>query len=205
MDTKRRGRARPMPVEDRQAMIASAAIPLFIERGASLTTREIADELGIAEGTIFRAFGDKDALVRSVIDAFFEEENQRLTSALEAPGLGVAEKMRVLIRESHTRAKGVFAMLSLLDHAEAREYMKNRREHPFEEAIAAAFSDERVEFNLPKDRLSTVLRLLIIAASAPRLGGAAALTDDELVTFALHGLIGQPPSESVTGDSSRKD
>ena len=186
-------------------MIASAAIPLFIERGTSLTTREIADELGVAEGTIFRAFGDKDALVRSVIDAFFEEENQRLTSALEASGLSLAEKLRVLIRESRLRAKGVFAMLSLLDPAEAREYLKNRREHPFEEAIAAAFAEEEVEFNLSKERLGPFLRLLLIAASAPGLGGAAALTDDELVSFALHGLIGKPPSQSTTGNAGRKD
>ena len=59
-----RQRAQPMTPDDRRAMIAEQAIPLFIEFGSSLTTRQLAEHLGIAEGTIFRAFGDKDALVR---------------------------------------------------------------------------------------------------------------------------------------------
>ena len=62
-----RQRAQPMTPEDRRAMIAEQAIPLFIEFGSSLTTRQLAESLGIAEGTIFRAFGDKDALVRASV------------------------------------------------------------------------------------------------------------------------------------------
>lgn len=186
-------------------MIAAAAIPLFIERGASLTTREIADELGIAEGTIFRAFGDKETLVRSVIDAFFDEENQRLASVLEAPELGVVEKLQVIIRESRTRAKGMFVMLSLLEPVDAREYLKNQSPDAFEATIAAAFDAETMDFNLPKERLGTLLRFLIFATSASRMGASTPLTDDDLVNFALYGFIGQKPSGDPTGYASRKD
>jgi AcrR family transcriptional regulator len=52
-----------MSPEQRREMIVRAALPLVVEYGTSVTTAQIARAAGIGEGTIFRAFGDKDALV----------------------------------------------------------------------------------------------------------------------------------------------
>lgn len=186
-------------------MIAVSAIPLFIEHGGSLTTRQIADDLGIAEGTIFRAFGDKDALVRAVVDAFFAQTQQTVAPELAQPGLGLAAKLHVVIRAARARARGVFAMLSLLDPAEAREYMKRRRAGHFEEMVAAAFAAEAAELSVPPERLGALIRLLVIAASAPRTAGEAPISDEELVAFALYGIAGRPPHEDTAGAARGKD
>ena len=61
--TPPRVRAAALPVEERRAAIVTAALPLFLEGGARVTTREIATAAGIAEGTIFRVFDDKHALI----------------------------------------------------------------------------------------------------------------------------------------------
>ena len=45
-------------------MIVDAALPLILEHGERVTTRQIADAAGIAEGTIFRAFTDKDDVIQ---------------------------------------------------------------------------------------------------------------------------------------------
>ncbi|TMR39695.1 TetR/AcrR family transcriptional regulator [Nonomuraea zeae] len=52
-----------MSPEQRREMIVRAALPLVVEYGTSLTTAQVARAAGIGEGTIFRAFGDKDALL----------------------------------------------------------------------------------------------------------------------------------------------
>ncbi|MDN5755991.1 MAG: TetR/AcrR family transcriptional regulator [Micrococcaceae bacterium] len=180
-----------MSAEERRTMIATSAIPLYLEQGASVTSRQLADHLGIAEGTIFRVFGDKAALVRSVVDAFFDQTHQGLGPELEDPDLDVEQKLRVLIRNARARARGVFTMISLLEPGEAHEYMKHRREGHFEQTAAAAFAADAAQLNIPPQKLGALIRLLVIAASAPRMGGGDPLSDDELVDFALHGIIGQ--------------
>src|SRR4051794_19653061 len=52
-----------MSPDDRRKAILDALIPLLVERGGDVTTREIARAAGIAEGTIFRVFPDKATLL----------------------------------------------------------------------------------------------------------------------------------------------
>jgi AcrR family transcriptional regulator len=62
-----------MPPQERRAAIVAATLPLLLERGLPLTTREIAEAAGIAEGTIFRVFPDKEAVVEATIEAAFDQ------------------------------------------------------------------------------------------------------------------------------------
>ena len=60
---RRTGRAAPMAPDDRRRAIVDAVVPLLLEHGGDVTTRQIAEAAGIAEGTIFRVFPDKPALL----------------------------------------------------------------------------------------------------------------------------------------------
>jgi AcrR family transcriptional regulator len=62
-------RASALPPGERRSMIVQATLPLLLEHGEMVTTRQIADAAGIAEGTIFRVFADKDELIAAVLDA----------------------------------------------------------------------------------------------------------------------------------------
>ena len=63
-----------MAPEARREMVVDAALPLILEHGERVTTKQIADAAGIAEGTIFRAFPDKDALIAAVVDKAVDSE-----------------------------------------------------------------------------------------------------------------------------------
>ncbi|MFD7659420.1 TetR/AcrR family transcriptional regulator [Actinosynnema sp. NPDC059797] len=67
--THRRRRAPAMSLEDRREAIVQATVPLLFEHGANVTTSQIAEAAGIAEGTVFRAFKDKQELIRTCVQA----------------------------------------------------------------------------------------------------------------------------------------
>ena len=173
-------------------MIAEAAVPLFLEHGAALTTRQLAEQLGIAEGTIFRAFGDKDSLVRAAVQAFFARGRMRLAHGLVDPRLPLEEKIRVVVGGSREWMRNVMRMLSLLDRDEARSYFPPPKDDDYRAAITAAFAPDADRLSIPLDRLPAVLRLAGAAAGAARFGDAPGLTDDELVQLILYGIAGGP-------------
>ncbi len=97
-----RGRAAALPLEERRTAIVAATLPLFLEQGAAVTTREIAQAAGIAEGTIFRVFDDKTALLDAVIEAALDpaptdaaiERHRRRASPFEDRLIAAVEILR---------------------------------------------------------------------------------------------------------------
>lgn len=60
-------RSAPLPAAERRQAIIKAARPLLIANGGRLTTKQVAEAAGIAEGTIFRVFYSKANLLKAVI------------------------------------------------------------------------------------------------------------------------------------------
>lgn len=78
-----------MSPDQRREAVVGAALPLLIEHGTALTTRQVAQAAGIAEGTVFRAFTDKDELVRTCVTEAFrtDELREHLAATADEPDL----------------------------------------------------------------------------------------------------------------------
>src|SRR6476659_603630 len=71
--TAKTKRASALPPDERRSMIVAATLPLLVEHGDRVTTKQIAEAAGIAEGTIFRAFGDKDEVIAAAIESALDQ------------------------------------------------------------------------------------------------------------------------------------
>ncbi len=65
-------RATPLPRDERRAALIAATEPLLEQFGREVSTRQIADAAGVAEGTIFRVFATKESLIDAVLDEVFD-------------------------------------------------------------------------------------------------------------------------------------
>lgn len=78
-------RAAPLTPDARRSAIAHAVAPLLLARGAAVTTKEMAEAAGVAEGTLFTVFPDKTALVLAAVDHHMDPEPLRRSLAAIAP------------------------------------------------------------------------------------------------------------------------
>jgi AcrR family transcriptional regulator len=82
--TESRTRASALPAVERRAAIVAATLPLLYEHGEAVSTRQIAEAAGVAEGTIFRVFPDKRALLKAAVEAAFDAAPiERAISAID--------------------------------------------------------------------------------------------------------------------------
>jgi AcrR family transcriptional regulator len=110
-----RRRAPAMDADQRRAMIVAAALPLVVEYGASVTTAKIARAAGIGEGTIFRVFPDKDALLKAcVAEAVRPDDTVRHLEAisLDQPLADRLTEAAEVIRGYLTRMGAVISALA---------------------------------------------------------------------------------------------
>ncbi|MCP2243920.1 TetR/AcrR family transcriptional regulator [Lentzea aerocolonigenes] len=183
-----------MSAEDRRAMIVHAVLPLLIEHGANVTSSQIARAAGIGEGTIFRAFKDKDELFDActaealrpdhVLDAIAEIPldqplEDRLVEAAEALGAHL-ERMGALMGALH--ASGRIKRRDPERKGGRRESMAAIRA-----AMVELFTPEQDRLRLPPEQLAGLFLTLLFGGR--RMASDDAPTTRQVVDFFLHGAV----------------
>lgn len=184
-----RNRAQPLPPEDRKAMIIDAVIPLLIEHGRGVTSRQIADAAGIAEGTIFRAFGDKETLVQAAVEKYLDPEPLREALRSIDPGLPLEHKVRAIVYLLRERFQNVMRIMTVVGHQ--RPPIPHERTE-FAAIIARILAPEAEELNWPPDRVAHILRLISFSSAFPALNDGIEFSVDDLARIALVGVAGRP-------------
>ncbi len=177
-------RARAMPPEERRVAIVEAALPLLVEHGERVTTRQIAEAAGIAEGTIFRAFADKDELLTAALDAALDlRPLERALGAID-PAATFEERLVVATELLQARVANVWAIVSALGPA------FHARAHPpitDSAALTALFEPERDRLRIEPAAGAHLLRALTLSLTHPMLVGSP-VPAAEIVATVLHGI-----------------
>ncbi|HET8969639.1 MAG TPA: TetR/AcrR family transcriptional regulator [Candidatus Nanopelagicales bacterium] len=100
-----RSRAARMPSEARRESIVAAALPLVRRNGSRVLTADVARAAGIAEGTLFRVFPDKEALLTACLEQVADtSEVHRTLTGISAPDLAAAVEAAVEAMLAHLAA-----------------------------------------------------------------------------------------------------
>lgn len=185
-----RSRAEALPPDERRARIVAAAEPLLLAHGTAATIRQIADAAGIAEGTIFGVFPDKDALVDSVVESVTD-----VSSLVEALGridraAPLEDRLIEAVELLRRRVSAVFAMASALGprFSTGRPGLHDDRVTARVVALAEVFEPDADLIRLDPMRAARALHGLTIASTHPLLVGDEPAPSPEIVSLLLDGL-----------------
>ncbi|NUT49584.1 MAG: TetR/AcrR family transcriptional regulator [Saccharothrix sp.] len=198
----RRKRAPAMSIEDRREAIVAATVPLLFDHGANVTTSQIAKAAGIAEGTVFRAFKDKQELIRTCVTSVLaiDSELEFLTDARQAATL--AERLSWAISAVSGYLDRMWKLMSVLrdsgyDPRDGHAKHDQQHEHRGPQAQMQRITEHVAALFGPDDDLrvdpSLAARLLLGLVFTNRMQGNGfsdvAADTDQLVELFLHGVL----------------
>jgi AcrR family transcriptional regulator len=181
-----------MPPDERRAAIVEATLPLVHQHGNGVTVRMIAEAAGVAEGTIFTVFRDKDALMTAVRERAFDAEPALRALAavdVEAP---LRERLIAVVDIVSSHLQQAFLLITALgltgppkdDESGARRRQVN---DTFMAAIVALIEPDAAHLVVPAQHVAHVLRLLTFSASHPVISDGRPLTAAQIVDSVLEG------------------
>jgi AcrR family transcriptional regulator len=183
-----------MSPDERRAALVDATLDLLREHGRGLTTRQIAEAAGVAEGTIFRVFDSKEELVDAAISRAFEPG--ALVDRIEEIDLYLPLRDRLLQLTSilQQRFRATFVLMQKVGMVRPPDDVHDRPDAvAWRERLVALVVDligqDAVEFTVDPPEFFHRLRLLTFAGSHPHISDGQVLTPDQIVDTLLHGLL----------------
>jgi AcrR family transcriptional regulator len=166
---------------------------LLVERGKGVSTREIAEAAGIAEGTIFRVFPTKEA----IIDAIFEQvldprPGWEQMKAID-PQLGLEASLVELVSMMQR------AIRRLMDLVAAVGFRQPRAVPRFDEfrgqafdAIASVIRPYADQLRVDPDEAARLLHGMVLSMTNPMMNDRPIHDPAQIVDVVLRGLVAPP-------------
>lgn len=167
-------------------MIIDACIPLLFEHGAAVTSKQIADAAGVAEGTIFRAFGDKDSLIRAAVERFLDPEPLRRSLSYIDPDLTLEQKVNDILFHLRTRFTGIIGIMSAIGTKPTHHGRDVQQE--LIEVITAVLESEAVRLRVPPEQAAYIIRIIAFAVSIDSFHASYRMETTDIANFIVFGI-----------------
>lgn len=183
-------RAAPLSPDARRASIIAATVPLLRLHGREVTTSQIALAAGVAEGTLFRVFADKEALIEAAVASVFDPSPAEAELARIEPTWPLRDKLIAVAEVLQRRFAQIWELISVLRLPAPPP--QRPIQPPVDEArlrtlLASVFEPHRDEIRCDPEQAARLLRGLAFAGLHPRMTDKP-LTPHEVVSLLLDGI-----------------
>lgn len=184
------GRATPLSPDARRASIIAATVPLLRTYGSAVTTAQIALAAGVAEGTLFRAFVDKDALIAAAVQAAFDPRPTEAQLAAIDRTLPLRGQLIAIVEILQHRVEQVWQLMTVLNLSipPPKRGDSIHSDSGIRAQIAAIFALHADELRCDADYATRMLRSLAFAGTHPRITDGQPFTAAEIVAILLDGI-----------------
>ena len=197
-------RAAPLPLDERRAALIAATEPLLERFGRDVSTRQIAEAAGVAEGTIFRAFATKEELIDAVIEDAFDTQRTCDELAQVDPGLSLEERLTVAVTILQERLRRIFALfgsLRLRKEPHDHDSFRAKQQADYElinHAIASLITPDQDRLRLDVREAARALRTITLSITHPMLGDPRLIEPQQIVDLVLYGICRHPHGERTS-------
>lgn len=183
-------RAAPLSPEARRASIIAATVPLLRRYGSAVTTAQIALAAGVAEGTLFRAFADKEALIAAAIQSAFDPRPTEAKLAAVDRALPLREQLIAIVEILQDRVEQFWQLVTVLNLSlpPPKREENNPSDSAVREQIAAIIAPHAGELRCDATYATRMLRSLTFAGTHPRITEGQPFTAAEIVAILLDGI-----------------
>jgi len=169
-----------------------------------VSTRQIAEAAGVAEGTIFRAFTTKEALIDAVIEDAFDAQRTCDELAQVDPALGLEERLTAAVTILQERLRRIFALfgsLRLRKEPHDHDSLRAKQQADYElinRAIASLIKPDQDRLRLDVRDAASALRTITFSITHPMLGDPRRIEPQQIVDLVLYGICQQPDRERTS-------
>jgi AcrR family transcriptional regulator len=185
-------RAVALPPDQRREALVQATLPLLLRHGRAVTTRQIAEAAGVAEGTIFRVFDSKDELVEAAVQEAFVPG--RLADELddvdvEAPLRERLVQLVAILQRRFTEIFGLMRAVGMVAPPDHDSEAHVRARADVDARFMRLIRPDADRLTMPPIELMHVLRLLTFSASHHQIADGRLLTPAQIVDVVLDGVL----------------